>query len=104
MVLVTTGLLACSEEEYRPLRCSDYEKTPGLPKTPITYTTEHLDIHVEEGLMFCAGSAAEYERFFMYMGSQLDIDLPERVPIFSWRASVTLAHKMPAGAGLWMER
>jgi hypothetical protein len=82
MVLVTTGLLACSEEEYRPLRCSDYEKTPGLPKTPITYTTEHLDIHVEEGLMFCAGSAAEYERFFMYMGSQLDIDLPERVPIF----------------------
>ncbi len=32
--------------------------------------------------MFCAGSAIEYEHFFVYVGSQLDIELPERVPVF----------------------
>lgn len=76
------GLLGCGDDEQRPLRCSDYEGTTELPDIPVTYKTEHLDIHVQAEKMFCAGSAVEYERFFAYVGSQLDIELPQRIRVF----------------------
>jgi hypothetical protein len=83
MGLMITGLLGCGDEnEPRPARCSDYEGTTELPDVPITYTTEHLDIHVQDDQMFCAGSAAEYERFFVYMGFEFGVELPERVQVF----------------------
>jgi hypothetical protein len=82
-MIMITGLLGCGDDQqYRPARCSDYEGKTELPDIPITYATEHLDIHVQEGRMFCAGSVTEYEQFFVYVGSQLSVELPERVQVF----------------------
>lgn len=47
--------------------------------------------------MFCAGSAAEYERFFVYVGSQLGVELPEQIPVFFLESVADLCPETAGG-------
>ncbi|NJK30997.1 MAG: hypothetical protein HC927_00535 [Deltaproteobacteria bacterium] len=73
--------MACNEEEPRPALCSDFEGTTDLPDIPQVYSTEHLDIYVQDGLHICAGSAQDYESFYQYVMGELEIESTRRVPV-----------------------
>ncbi len=78
-LVVATG---CGDDEWRPATCADFQESTEIPDIPLTYSTEHLDIHVDEGRIMCAGTPQEYERFYQYVASELSIDLSQRVPVY----------------------
>jgi hypothetical protein len=88
-------LLACGatepehESESEPsssdeiVTCVD----PDIPQSkapdfPLTYTTEHLDIFIDEERFMCAGSALEFERFVSYVSERLGIVIQRRIPFY----------------------
>jgi hypothetical protein len=81
-VLLVAGCAADDDEPSPPRTCADFEGRTELPDVPLTYVTEHLDIHVAEDFIMCAGTPAEYERFYQYVADELSIHLTQRVPVF----------------------
>jgi hypothetical protein len=89
-LLALVGILifpaACAEEGFDPPpTCADYAGTTQRPSIPLAHSTEHLDIHVDEGVMMCAGSADDWERFYRYVANKLDITPTQRVPVYLLR-------------------
>ncbi|NJK33006.1 MAG: hypothetical protein HC927_11670 [Deltaproteobacteria bacterium] len=92
--LVTLCLSACATpteptepDPEEPPTCLDYEEIVSpVPDLPVTYQTEHLDIHVDGERFLCAGSAVDYERFAQYVAAELDIEIQRRVPVYAMRS------------------
>ncbi len=88
---MTLGLvmLGCNEHgepeppPASPRTCLDPDFEPTqLPNIPLTYATEHINIHVAEDQFLCAGSAQDYERFVTYVATQMGIDVERRISMF----------------------
>lgn len=79
--MLSLGIGCNDDDEYHPALCSDFEPAP-LPDIPLAYSTEHLDIHVEEGRLLCAGTAREYENHFQYVTDELGVTRTQRIPVF----------------------
>ena len=86
IVLVSFFVLACEEPQHQdpaPRTCLDPDVTPtDTPDVPVTYTTDKLEIHVEEGRFMCAGTAQDLDLFAKYVGEQVGIQSERRVPLF----------------------
>jgi len=79
---------ACATEDDEPplpRTCADFEGHTELPEIPLAYSTEHLDIHVDDGFLMCAGTPGEYDRYYQYVADELSITLTQRVPVFVMR-------------------
>jgi hypothetical protein len=77
---------SCTKDEPDAvLTCADFAGETQRPSIPLTYSTEHLDIHVEDGVMMCAGSAEDWEHFYQYVAHELDITPTQRVPVYLMR-------------------
>jgi hypothetical protein len=82
-------MLGCNEDgepapsPASPRTCLDPDIEPTQPPNiPLTYATEHIDIHVAEDQFLCAGSAQDYDRFVTYVATQMSIELERRISMF----------------------
>ncbi len=85
---LAVALLGCgaAPPERDPPSCLDYQELVSpVPELPITYATEHLDIHVGEDRFLCAGSALEYERHVQHVADELGIGIQRRIPVYALR-------------------
>jgi hypothetical protein len=81
LCVIMLALASCTKDE--PVyTCADFAGETPRPNIPLTHSTEHLDIHVDEGIMMCAGSAADWEHFYRYVANELDITPTQRVPVY----------------------
>ena len=64
------------------MTCGDLAGLTIPPDIPLTYATEHLDIHVAESRFLCAGLADDYEQHYRFMNDLLDMPLTRRVPVY----------------------
>ncbi|NJK32408.1 MAG: hypothetical protein HC927_08355 [Deltaproteobacteria bacterium] len=91
VLVVSLSLSACSApseppepSSKSPQTCLDFEELVSpVPDLPITYQTEHLDIHVAESRFLCAGSAVDYELFVQHVANELGIEIQRRMPVYA---------------------
>ena len=76
------GATGCGDDVEVPVTCVDLAGLTTPPDIPLTYATEHLDIHVAESRFLCAGSADDYEQHYRFMDDLLDMPLTRRVPVY----------------------
>ena len=87
-VLVISMALACAGEDdlstpTEVRTCLDPDvATSRVPDWPIVYTTEHLDIHVDDERFLCAGSAIDLQQHVDYVSRELGVEIQRRTPVY----------------------
>lgn len=78
--------MACAQppEPGEPPTCLDFDAVVSdVPDLPVSYETEHLDVHVDPNRFLCAGSAIDYERHVQHVAGQLGLEIQRRIPVYA---------------------